>query len=169
MDSMEVRIMTYKILLVAILSVFLTSISYGTDNIYTWIDDQGVLYITDYVPPYGVEIIDVSPSRREAAKKIQGQRLLQQEKMLQAQERQEMRVEAALARRVEVEALKTAEESIQRAEELRQQVKGSLKKRRRYYRRAEQYEQKAEEALKKAEVAGRRAEILEKMLGGQCC
>ncbi len=77
--------MTYKIIIVAILSVFLSSIGYGGDNIYTWKDEQGVLNITDYVPPYGAEIINISPSPREAAEKLQAQRLIRQKRLLQEQ------------------------------------------------------------------------------------
>lgn len=155
--------MTYKIIIVALLSVFLFSIGYGTENIYTWKDEQGVLHITDNRPPYGAEIIDVSPSYRKAAEEIQAQRLIRQKSLFQKQERQRMREEAVQARRVEAEALQLAEESLQQAESLRQ-VKGKLEKKRRYYRKAERYEKKAEEALKKAEAAGKKAEMLEKRL-----
>ena len=62
--------MTYKVIILIILSAFFSSISYGAENIYTWKDEQGVLNITDQSPPDGVEIIDISPSNKKAAEEI---------------------------------------------------------------------------------------------------
>jgi hypothetical protein len=44
-----------------ILSIFFQGSSHAGVNNYTWKDDRGTLNITDYPPPEGVEILDISP------------------------------------------------------------------------------------------------------------
>ena len=60
-DLMEGQVMKYKIIILAILSVFLCNSSYSGEELYTWKDKQGGIHYTEQRPPDGAEILDISP------------------------------------------------------------------------------------------------------------
>ncbi len=55
--------MKKKIILFTLLTVMIVGTSNGEQFNYTWKDAEGVLNITDYPPPDGIEIIDISVIR----------------------------------------------------------------------------------------------------------
>ena len=155
--------MTYKVIAIAILSVFLAGISYGAENIYTWIDKQGVLNITDQHPPDGAEIIDISPSHRKEAERIEQERFIQYENMLREQEQQRMKTQISQKRKIEAEEQKKADELYHQALS-ENEVKGTRRIKRWSYRKARIHYREALHASDKAEKARRQADELEKQL-----
>lgn len=127
-------------------------------------DEQGVLNITDQSPPDGAEIIEVSPSNRKAAEKIQRERLIRQERRLQEQDRLKINHKAIQARKIEAEAQKKGVDLYQQAIS-ENEAKGTKRKRRWSRRKAGKYYKDAQDAFKRAETARKQAEVLEKRLG----
>jgi hypothetical protein len=99
---------------------------YGEEFIYTWKDEKGVLNITDYAPPTGSEILDISPSHREKAEEYWRQRQLQQERMYQAEQQRKMEQQAA-----EAETYREADQLLERAEE-KKEIAPPVKKKKGY-------------------------------------
>ncbi len=155
--------MRYRVILAAVVSVFLWTISYGAENIYTWRDKNGVLNITDQAPPDGVEILDVSPSYRKKAAQQEQSRQVRRQKSYQYTNQKILQQKADQARKQEAEALQRADELYSKAQAA-SEVKGKRKKKRRFYRRARRYQKQAEEAVAQAERAAKQAEKYEKQL-----
>jgi hypothetical protein len=90
--------MNTKIIFLTVLMLFCAGISYGARFHYTWKDKEGTLNITDYPPPEGTQIIDISiipevkkappPARQPATedqREEERQQLLDQASMLREQ------------------------------------------------------------------------------------
>ena len=152
--------MTFKVIAVAIMSILLAGISYGADSLYTWIDDKGVLNITDQYPPEGAQIIDVSPSYREDAEKIEQERLSRKQMWLREQEEQKINKELLQQQKVEAEQQKKADELYQQAV-LENNKKGTRRTRRWARRKAEKDYLESQQASEKAEEARKQVEALE--------
>ena len=152
--------MTFKVIAVAIMSILLAGISYGADSLYTWIDDKGVLNITDQYPPEGAQIIDVSPSYREDAEKIEQERLSRKQMWLREQEEQKINKELLQQQKVEAEQQKKADELYQQAV-LGNNKKGTRRTRRWARRKAEKDYLESQQASEKAEEARKQVEALE--------
>jgi hypothetical protein len=159
--------MKYKIILLAILSVFLCNISYGGAVLFTWEDEQGGLHITDERPPIGAKILEISPTNIKTNEEMQRQRLIDQinhQKIRQDSERENIKIQAAQARKIEADSLRTADKLLKQADELRTKKGNTLRRRRRYRRKLAKYEKRAQEMLMRAESAGKQAESLERQL-----
>lgn len=166
-DCQEVRYMTVKIIAIALLSVFLSCFSYGSENLYTWIDEQGVLNITDTYPPAGAKIIDTSPSYRQQAEEIEKARfLLEQKRLLELNQK---RIEAQLvqAERIKTDAQKKTDELMQKAiyenekKGTRRTMRWARRKARMYYHEALQASQQAEKAQSQIDMLKEKLDINE--------
>lgn len=159
--------MTKKAIIIAVLSVFLSSFSYGADNenIYTWKDKNGVINITDTPPPSSAELIATSPSYRKKAERIEEQYQLNKEKRLQYQKKTILKEKAAQARAREKKLRRDGDNFLKQAVELNDKWKF----RRNAYGRINQnrvkmYKQKADDAYNQAEKEKKLVEMYEREL-----
>jgi hypothetical protein len=113
----RVKSMRIKIIILALVSFVLWESGYCAENIYTWRDKNGVLNITDYAPPPGAEILEISPSYRNQAEEYWRQRRLQQERIDQAAQQKTREEQAAAARKKEAEARQRADQPQESAQE----------------------------------------------------
>lgn len=160
--------MTIKITFMILLYVLLTGISYGAGNIYTWIDDQGVLNITDARPPAGAKIIDTSPSYREQAMQIEQAKRERQQARIRELARQNIEKLVDQYRKKEAAAREKADALHDKAETL-DQDKGTWRYRRWAHRRAKVLSRQADQADDNADMAAQKAEKYEDMLKDYTC
>lgn len=136
----------------------------GEEYIYTWKDRNGVLNITDYAPPPGAEILEISPSRRKEAEEYWRRRQILREEAEKAQQRKRMEQKAARARQGEADARREADEYYEKARRMVEGAAGSREKKRRYLRRAKRLAEQGEKKIREAEEIRTEAEGLEKKL-----
>lgn len=149
--------MISKLILTTFLTLFLAGMCYGAEFNYTWKDAEGNLYITDYPPPDGAEIIDISIIPVPAPKPPIQQQV---EQPGQSEIRSRLEAEAAALRKEETalrhKAAVLAEEA---AEQRRIGKKRHYKER--FQRRAGIKDREAEELVRQADALAGKAESLE--------
>ena len=152
--------MISKIILITLLTLFLAGICSSAEFNYTWNDGEGNLFITDYPPPNGAEIIDISiipvPAPQQLAP-IQEQ----VEQPDQNETRSRLEGEAAALRKEETVLRQKAAGLAEEAEEQRRLGKKHHYKER-YQRRAGIRDREAEELVRQADALAGKAESLER-------
>jgi hypothetical protein len=152
--------MISKIILTTLLTLFLAGICSSAEFNYTWKDAEGNLFITDYPPPDGVEIIDISiipvPAPQQLAPVQQ-----QVEQPGQDEIRSRLEAEAAALRKEETALRYKAAGLAEEAEEQRRIGKKRHYKER-YQRRAGIKDREAEELVRQADALAGKAESLER-------
>lgn len=152
--------MTGKIILTAVLTLFLAGICFGAQFNYTWKDAQGNLSVTDYPPPEGAEIIDISiiagPEQQRIAPVQQ-----QDGPPGQSATRSRLVAEAAVLRNQETSLRQQAAGLAEEAEEQRRLGRKHHYKER-YQRRAGLKDREAEELIRQADALSGKAESLER-------
>lgn len=154
------------VLLIAALILFTAGICTGARFNYTWKNKDGVLNVTDYPPPEGTEIIEISiiPTIPEQKKAAPAADIKAQKKMQGPNEEQRRLMAEAYALRNEELLLR--QEASRLLEEAREQRRlGKLQRyKERYRRRASKKEKEAQELISQADSLARKAENLEKGL-----
>jgi hypothetical protein len=157
--------MTGKIILTSVLTLLLAGISSGAEFNYTWKDTEGNLFITDYPPPDGAEILEVSiiplPEQKQVAPARKQEVTPGQKATLSRLE-----AEAAVLRKQEADLRQKAAELVAEADEqLRLAKKRHYKER--YQRRAGIKKREAEELARQADALSVKAESLERQASGR--
>jgi hypothetical protein len=156
--------MRISLIILTLTSALLWNTAYCEEYIYTWKDESGVLNITDYAPPPGVEILEISPSHRKEAEEYWRQRQMLKEKADKFEQQRRTEKKAAEARKNEIDAFLEADQNFQQAEQMMEDVTGSRKKKRRYFRRAKRLAEKGEKKIQEADAVREEAERLEEKL-----
>lgn len=147
-----------KMILSTVLTLFLAGICYGAQFTYTWKDAEGKLLITDYPPPDGAEIMDISviatPGQQHVAQVQQ-----QVAQPGQSPTRSRLEAEAAALRKEEAALRQKAAGLAEEAEEQRRLAKKHHYKER-YQRRAGLKDREAEELVRQADVLSDQAQSL---------
>lgn len=153
--------MTSKIILtVALTLLLLAGICYGALFNYTWKDAEGDLFITDYPPPDGAEIIEISIIPAPEQQRVTAaQQQVEPTGPITARSR--MEAEAAALRKQESVLRHKAGELFAEAEEQRRLGKKHHYKER-YQRRAGLKDREAEELVRQADALAGKAESLER-------
>ena len=153
--------MKKKVFLFVFLMLLIAGISNGARYNYTWEDKDGVLNVTDFPPPEGANIIDISVIPMPKKKLLAIEEKQQKDLQLQSETRELLLVEAAALRSEEVALrLKAAELNAEAWEQRRLSKLHRYKDR--YRRRASKKEQQAQDLISQADSLGRKAEILER-------
>lgn len=157
--------MTGKMILTAALTLLLAGICYGERYNYTWKDADGNLFITDYPPPDGSEILEVNviplPERQQVAPPRK-----QDVPSGPKAARSGLEAEAADLRKQEADLRQKAAGLAAEAEEqLRLAKKHHYKER--YQRRAGLKEREAEELVRQADALSAKAQSLERQASEQ--
>lgn len=156
--------MVLQILFLALALVLPWGLAHGEEYIYTWKDRNGVLNITDYAPPPGAEILEISPSHRKEAEEYWRRRQMLREKAERAAQQKRMQQAAAGAAQSEADARQEADAYFEQAGQMVEGVKGSGEKKRRYFRRAKRLADHGEKKIHEAERRRKEAERLKKKL-----
>jgi hypothetical protein len=146
------------IILTALTFSFIINEAWCQENIYTWRDQNGVLNITDYPPPAGADLLEISPSHREEAMELLHRRRMLEAKIEKYLREQEEKRQASTERKQKIAAQEEAARLLKEAEEMREGVRGDIEKHRRYDRRAEKLEEKAKEIIRNPGLTDREIE-----------
>ncbi|MDD3618838.1 MAG: DUF4124 domain-containing protein [Desulfobulbaceae bacterium] len=142
-----------------VLSLLVYGAGHAGVNNYTWKDAQGVLNITDYPPPEGVEILDIRPVPRQRVKRPA--RPPEAARAADAQKsRRLLEGQAARYRAEEAAVREDAVSLLQEAQHLRS--RSAIRKVKRKYRRwAAVMESEARQLVHRADALAKKAEKLE--------
>ncbi len=152
--------MKKKVILFTLLAVMIVGgNSNGEQFNYTWKDAKGVLNITDYPPPDGIEIIDISviqlPKKKQAAPVVKKQNKRQKQSATQ-----DVQLAASL-RKEEGKLLEKASNLNDEAQEL-QRIGNRQRHKRNWRYRANLKVEEANELTRQADSLSKKANALER-------
>jgi len=151
--------MKKKVILFTLLTVMIVGTSYGEQFNYTWKDAEGVLNITDYPPPDGLEIIDISVIR--LSNKKQAAPVVKKQNRQQNQSATQNVQLAASLRKEEAELRQKATNLDDEAQELRR-IGNRQRHKRNWRYRANIKVKEADELIRQADSLSRKADALER-------
>jgi hypothetical protein len=151
--------MKKKVILLILLTVMIVGTSNGEQFNYTWKDAEGVLNITDYPPPDGIEIIDISvirlSNKKQAAPVVKKQNKQQNQSATQ-------NVQLAASLRKEEAGLRQKATNLDDEAQELLRIGNRQRHKRSWRYRANIKENEAEELIRQAESLARKAEALER-------